>query len=399
MTDLRHRVHADPEVGLHLPRTQQRILEAIDGLGLEISTGTGCSSVTAVLRGGAVPAGTGDRPTVLLRADMDGLPVEERTGLPWASRNGAMHACGHDLHLAMLVGALWELASTRDQLAGDIVFMFQPGEEGCDGAGVMIAEGVLEAAGRRPDAAMGLHVWSNQPHGVVSVRPGTMMASVDTLAVTFHGTDGHGSTPHLAKDPVPALLESVTALQVGITREFDIFHPVVCTVGSIHAGQRSSIIAADGMFEATVRAFDPVTRERFARFASRVIGGVAATFDLGVTIDLEQGYPVLVNDQRETRTAIDLIVDRYGSAALTVMPDPNPGAEDFARVLERIPGFYAFLGACPADVDPASAYSNHSALAVFDDDVLIRGAEFEVAWARHRLQSSGPADRDRVTVT
>ena len=138
MIDLRHRLHADPEVGLDLPRTQQQILDAIGGLGLEISTGTGCTSVTAVLRGGAPPADSTDRPTVLLRADMDAIPVAEETGLPWASQNGAMHACGHDLHMAMLVGALWELVDNRDALRGDIVVMFQPGEEGWDGAGYML---------------------------------------------------------------------------------------------------------------------------------------------------------------------------------------------------------------------------------------------------------------------
>jgi hippurate hydrolase len=397
MIEFRHRLHADPEVGLDLPRTQQQLLDAIDGLDLEISTGTGCSSVTAVLRGGAVPAGSTDRPTVLLRADMDAIPVAEETGLPWASDNGAMHACGHDLHMAMLTGALWELAGRRDQLAGDIVVMFQPGEEGCDGAGVMIAEGILDAAGRRPDAAMGLHVWSARPHNQLSVRPGPMMASFDTLHATFRGMDGHGSTPHLAKDPVPALVESVSALQSGITREFDVFHPVVCTVGSLHAGFRASVIPAEGMFEATIRAFDADTRERFIGFSRRVIEGTAAAHDIAVEVEYEPGYPMLVNDADETAAAMDLITELYGAEALTVMEHPDAGAEDFSRVLQEIPGFYAFLGACPADADPAKAYSNHSAQAVFDDGVLARGAEFEVAWATRRLQAVAgrPSGDDR----
>src|SRR3954463_13249722 len=208
---LRKELHRAPEVGLALPRTQERVLAEIDGLGLEISTGTETTSVVGVLRGGRRDAA--DPRTVLIRGDMDALPVEEQTGLEFASTNGAMHACGHDLHTTALVGAARLLNSRRDALRGDVVLMFQPGEEGFDGAGVMLREGVLEAAGRRPDAAYGLHVMSAlEPNARFFTKPDILMSASDGLFVTVHGAGGHGSAPHSAKDPVTAAAEMVTAL-------------------------------------------------------------------------------------------------------------------------------------------------------------------------------------------
>jgi hippurate hydrolase len=193
------------------------VLDFLAGLPLEISTGSALSSVTAVLRGGGGSGG----PVVLLRGDMDALPVTERTGLEYASQTeGAMHACGHDLHTAMLAGAARLLAARQHELPGTVVFMFQPGEEGLAGARYMIEEGVLDAAGKRPDAAYALHVFSAEPTGVVSTRPGPMMASSQVLEVTVHGQGGHASTPHRAADPIPAACEMVTALQTMVTRRF-----------------------------------------------------------------------------------------------------------------------------------------------------------------------------------
>ncbi|GAA1779539.1 hypothetical protein GCM10009712_28730 [Pseudarthrobacter sulfonivorans] len=209
---LRHELHQEPETGLQLPRTQEKVLKALDGLPFEITLGKSTTSVTAVLRGNA-PHASATKPTVLLRADMDGLPVQERTGVDFSSKiDGAMHACGHDLHTAMLAGAATLLAERRDQLAGDVVLMFQPGEEGWDGASHMIAEGVLDAAGRRADAAYGMHVFSGlEPHGRFCTKSGVMLSASDALTVTVLGAGGHGSAPHVAKDPVTAAAEMVTA--------------------------------------------------------------------------------------------------------------------------------------------------------------------------------------------
>ena len=257
LADLRHRLHRRPEIGLRLPRTQDAVLSALDGLDLEISTGIDLSSVTAVLRGGSA-AEDDACPVVLLRADMDALPVHEEVDLPFRSAvDGAMHACGHDVHMAMLVGAARVLAKQKHALPGDVVLMFQPGEEGFDGARKMIYEGVLEAAGRRPDAAFALHVISNMTDcGQVVSRVGPLMAASDGMFVTVRGMAGHGSSPHLSRDPVPATCEMVVALQTAINRQVDAFAPVVLTVGSLHAGTRRNIIPETATFEATVRTFD-----------------------------------------------------------------------------------------------------------------------------------------------
>ncbi len=276
IAELRHAIHAEPEIGLDLPKTQRKVLDALEGLPLEVSTGEGLTSVTAVLRGG--------RPgkTVLLRGDMDALPVTERTGVPFASQvPGAMHACGHDLHTAMLAGAAKLLCARQADLEGNVIFMFQPGEEGAGGARIMISEGVLDAAGDRPCAAYALHVASSVlPLGIVASRPGTAMAAADTLHVTVRGRGGHGSQPHLAADPIPTACEIVTALQTMVTRKFDVFDPVVVTVGTFHAGTTDNVIPDDAKFVATVRTFSPRTRDRIRDAALGLVGQIAAAHGL-----------------------------------------------------------------------------------------------------------------------
>jgi amidohydrolase len=261
----RRAMHTEPEIGLDLPRTQERVLAALDPLGLELSTGTATTSVTGVLRGGGANPSK-QRPTVLLRADMDALPVQELVDVDYRSHiDGAMHACGHDLHTAMLVGAARLLAARRGELPGDVVLMFQPGEEGFGGGKIMVEEGVLEAAGRRVDAAYGMHVFSAlEPYGRFATKPGTMLAASDALAVTFRGKGGHGSSPHGAKDPVPAAAELITALQTTVTREFSIFDPIVVTVGVLRAGTKRNVIPDEAYVEATVRTFSPEAQAKAA---------------------------------------------------------------------------------------------------------------------------------------
>ena len=379
---LRRTLHREPEIGLHLPRTQEKVLAALDGLPLEISTGTSLSSVTAVLRGGGEPGG----PVVLLRGDMDGLPVTERTGAEYSSQvDGAMHACGHDLHTAGLVGAARLLADRRESLAGDVVFMFQPGEEGWDGAGHMIEEGVLEAAGRPVDAAYGLHVSSSSyPTGVFSSRPGTLMAASAGLHVRVVGAGGHGSRPHNALDPVPAACEMVTALQTMVTRRFDVFDPVVVTVGTFHAGTRRNIIPDDAVFEATVRTFSPTAAERAAEVAVRLCQDIAAAHGLTAEVDFVPEYPVTVNHAAEHDFLVDTVREAFGEERFEPMADPITGSEDFSRVLDRIPGAFVFLGA-DATGDPETAPTNHSPLAAFDDSVLSDGAALLAELAVRRL--------------
>ncbi|HEX9063712.1 MAG TPA: M20 family metallopeptidase [Streptosporangiaceae bacterium] len=366
---LRHSIHAEPEIGLDLPKTQRKVLDALDGLPLEVSTGQGLSSVTAVLRGG--------RPgkTVLLRGDMDALPVTERTGVSYASQvPGAMHACGHDLHTAMLAGAARLLSARRDDLAGNVIFMFQPGEEGNGGARIMIAEGVLDAAGDRPSAAFALHVASSVlPLGLVASRAGTAMAAADTLHVTVRGRGGHGSQPHLADDPIPVACEIVTALQTMVTRRFDVFDPVVLTVGTFHAGTTDNVIPDDAAFVATVRSFSPAARDRVRDAALRMVRQLAAAHGLEADAEFVDGYPVTVNDGSAFEFAERTTRELLGEGAFFAAPFPLTGSEDFSYVLEQVPGAFLMVGACPEGTDPGTAAYNHSPEAAFDDAILADG--------------------------
>ncbi|GAB2467893.1 hippurate hydrolase [Conyzicola lurida] len=378
----RRELHSAPEVGLDLPRTRRRVLEALYGLGLEITEGRDSSSIVAVLRGGT----NSGRRSVLLRADMDALPVEERSALPWASRNGAMHACGHDLHTAMLIGAAHALAARRSELGGDVVFAFQAGEEALNGARIMIAEGALDAAGPLPIAALGLHVRADAlPGGVFGFRDGVVTGTGTSVRADFFGRGGHGSAPHTAVDPIPALLEGLTAVQVALAREIDAFDSVVFTPGSVHAGTRRNVIPDAAHFEATLRTFDESVRQDAVRIIGRVLAGVAAAHNTRVEVLIEDGYPSVVNDTSETTFASGILTRLFGSESHERMPHAEAMTEDFSRFAQRIPAFFAFLGACPPKVDWRTAPSNHSSEAVFDDAVLSRGIAFETEWAVARL--------------
>jgi amidohydrolase len=370
LAEFRHELHRDPEIGLDLPRTQEKILAALDGLPIEVSTGTALSSVTGVLRGG----GTG--PPVLLRADMDALPLSERSGVSYASRvDGRMHACGHDLHVAMLIGAARLLAARRAELAGDVVLMFQPGEEGLRGAAYMIDEGVLDAAGARPAAAYALHVTSAQlPFGWFATRSGPVLGGADVFEVTVRGAGGHAAQPHRAKDPVPVACEMVLALQTYLTRAFDVFDPVILTVGSFHAGTKDNVIPDEARFAASIRSFSEASHAKIKDGAVNVVRGVAAAHGLTVETNFSMSYPVTVGNEAETEFAMARVTELFGADRLVRMPTPVPMAEDFSFVLNDVPGAFVFLGAGPPERDPAEAPYNHSAEAVFDDDVLPSGA-------------------------
>ncbi|MBA8826427.1 hippurate hydrolase [Saccharopolyspora lacisalsi] len=380
---LRHALHTDPEIGLELPRTQEKVVEALDGLPLELTTGSRTTSVTGVLRG------DGDGPTVLLRGDMDALPVQEKTGVEFSSRtDGTMHACGHDLHTAMLVGAARLLGQHRDRLNGDVVLMFQPGEEGWDGAQVMLDEGVLDAAGSKSvDAAYGMHVFSSQiPRGRFVTRPGTMLAASDEIHVTVHGSGGHGSAPQHARDPVTAISEMVTSLQTMITRRFDAFDPVVISVGSLHAGAAANVIPETATFAATVRTFSETARERVRESTPAVLKGIAAAHGVEIEVDYVPGYPPTVGDVDETAFAAETITETFGPDRHETLTNPLTGSEDFSRVLNAVPGGFVGLGAVPDGIDPTRAPYNHSPKARYDDAVLTDGATLyaELALGRTR---------------
>lgn len=386
---LRRELHQIPELGLHLPLTQRAVLTALNDLDLEVIQGRELSSVVAVLRGrGPVPAGRaeGDRPVVLLRGDMDALPVTEALPhLDYVSRiDGQMHACGHDLHTAALVGAARILDRLRDDLAGDVVLMFQPAEEGPGGAEPMLAEGLLEAAGRPVEAAYAMHVSSaSHPLGQWYSRRGALMAGADTVHLQVTGRGGHGSQPEFTLDPVPVLCEIVLALQSMVTRTFGAFEPVVLTVGRISAGTKDNIIGDTGDLSATLRTFDPQVRERALEAIERVATHVAAAHGQTVELWVGERYPATINDDAEYDLARGAVEDLFGPAQYAERPFPEMGSEDMSFVMNEVPGAYFFVSACP-DEDYVNAPDNHSPRAEFDDVVVPDAAAWlaEVALRR-----------------
>jgi hippurate hydrolase len=376
---LRRRIHHWPELGLELPRTQAAILEALDGLGLDLRTGRAATSVIATL------AGAGPGPTILLRADMDALPMPEETGLPFASTvPNTMHACGHDAHVAMLVGAARLLAAQRDRLAGRIVFMFQPGEEGYHGARVMIEEGLLDGAAP-PAGAFALHVTGHVPAGVVATRPGPVLASGDAFQIVVRGRGGHGSAPHDCLDPIPIACEMVQAFQTLVTRRVHVFDPAVITVGKIEAGTARNVIPETASLLGTIRSVSEATRAAVLEGVRRVAEGIAAAHGAEATVELSPGYPVTVNDEGFARFVLATARTVLGAERVQPMAHPLMGSEDFAYVLQRVPGALAFLGTPP---DGGPAHPNHSNRMIVNESVLAAGVALHTAVALRFLEAA-----------
>ncbi|MGZ4644154.1 MAG: M20 metallopeptidase family protein [Blastococcus sp.] len=379
--DLRRRLHRHPEIGLHLPRTQAMVLEAFAELPVEVTTGKTTSSVVGVLRGER------PGPTYLLRGDMDGLPVHEDSGLPFASEvPGRMHACGHDTHVAMLLGAARLLSERRDELAGQVVSMVQPGEEGFHGARYMLDEGLLDIVPEAPVAgAFALHISSQFASGSINVRPGPMMAAADQWRMVVRGRGGHASMPHTAADPIPVAAQIVLALQSMVTRRVDVFDPAVVTVAHIEAGSTNNVIPDSAFLEGTIRTLSAATRTEVVAAVGQVAGHIAAAHGLTVEFEHVEGYPVTVNDPGVAAQVLQTAATLLGERASSLMRAPLMGAEDFSYVLERVPGAMAFLGACPPGVEPESAPGNHSNLVVFDEEPLPAGVALYAQMAMQAL--------------
>jgi hippurate hydrolase len=378
MIALRRSIHADPEIGLHCTRTTEKLKASLAGLPLEIRDSASTSGFVAILRGA--------RPgrTVLLRGDMDALPIHEETGLDFASGTpGAMHACGHDTHVSMLAAAARILAAQQSSLEGTIVFMFQPGEEGYHGARFMIEDGLLDEP--RPDAAFALHIWPNLPAGTVASRAGALLASTDALNATIRGRGGHAAMPYQTIDPIPVACEAVGALQSYIARAVPFFDSAVISITQIQAGTAYNIIPETVDLKGTLRTLSDERRADARSAFDRIVRGVAETHGCTADIRIDHGYPACTNDERAVAMAQDLTADLFGADKWMPMPSPIMGGEDFAYVLQRVPGCMAFLGVSPPDEQAEGRAGLHHPKMTVHEEALQQGVALHCAFATRFL--------------
>ncbi len=364
-----------------LPETRAAVEAALAPLDLKL---TRCETTSGLI---ADLEGHRPGPTLLLRADMDALPMPEDTGLPFASkREGRMHACGHDAHTAMLVGAAKLLSRKRDAFSGTIRFVFQAGEEGHFGAKYMLDEGVLDEPA--PSAAFAIHIDPRLPVGRVAGRPGPFLASADVFTLVVRGRGGHASMPHDTRDPIPVACEIVQALQAFVTRRIPAHDPVVLTVTKIAAGTTNNVIPESAELLGTIRATSERARADAIAGLKRVARGIASAHELEAEIDIDPGYPVTVNDADFAGFAHGVARELLGAEHVFELPAPIMGAEDFSYMLERWPGAMVFLGVAPDDGRaPAPCHSNRMRL---NEDGMAQGIALHAAVALRYL--SGEAD-------
>ena len=380
---LRRAIHAEPEVGLHLPLTTAKAKAALAGLPLEIHDSSSTTGFVAILRGGGAGQAVDNGRTVLLRGDMDALPMTEEPGLSFASTlPGAMHACGHDSHTAMLVGAAKALSARRAELPGTIVFMFQPGEEGHHGARFMIEDGLLAKA--PPEAAFALHISPNMPAGLVVSRAGPLLASAETLHARVTGRGGHAAMPHENIDPVPIACEIVLALQTFIARRIPVADPAVLSITGIVGGVGAhNIIGNTCELLGTLRTLSEETRATMHAAFERIVTGIAAAHEATAEAWFDDGYPVTRNDARAV--ALMQGCAEAVAAGYHTMPAPMMGGEDFAYVLRDVPGAMAFIGVAPEGSDPATNPPLHSTRMTIEERVMAQGVAMHCAVAERFL--------------
>jgi amidohydrolase len=376
----RRDLHEHPELGNREFRTAALVAEHLRALGLdEVRTGVAHTGVIGLLKG-ALPG-----PVVALRADMDALPVTEEVDLPFASKVtttwngetvGVMHACGHDLHTAILMGVAEVLAGLRANLRGSVKFIFQPAEElppeGEDGgAKMMIAEGALEHP--TPKAIFGLHVTSRLPLGVIGYRPGPVMASADNLTITVHGRQTHGAMPWFGIDPIVTAAQVVLGLQTVVSRQVDLTRePAVVTIGTIKGGVRENIIPDSVEMRGTIRSFDEEMRDDIHERVTTLSEAIARGSRAGCTVCIRKNYPVTVNDTKLTEAMLPTLQRTAGDGQLLLVPKVM-GSEDFSFFQQLVPGLFIFIGVTPPGTDPSAAAPNHSPRFYADERCLVQG--------------------------
>ena len=379
---LRRRIHHRPEIGLTFPHTQGAIIDALGDLNLQITTGKQLSSVVAVL------AGRSPGRTVLLRADMDALKIREATGLDYASEiEGAMHACGHDGHTAMLVGAARLLAVHRDRIAGRVIFAFQPGEEGYAGARLMIEEGLLDRYGR-PEAAFAIHITPRHPSGEVFTRPGTLMAGAGVFRIIIKGCAGHPAEPHHALDPIPIASEIVLALQTYVTRRVKAFEPAVVTVTAIQAGSPEvGAIPETAVLTGRIKAVSEETLDRLFKAVPELAMNIASAHGAEAEVTVDPGYPPAVNDPAVVEAVSEVSRGLLGKDHFRLLPTPIMPSEDFSYILQHVPGAMAFLGARPQG--QGTVADVHSPQMILNEDAMAVGVALHAAMALHLVENYG----------
>jgi amidohydrolase len=368
----REAFHREPELSLEEKRTRDKVVAALNELGIPYRTFDGFTGVV-----GTIP-GRSDRPVVALRADMDALPVTEETGLPFASRYpGKMHACGHDVHMSCLLGAAAVLTRAGRRPLGPVKLLFQPAEEEGNRGGALplIERGVLKDP--KVDFVVGQHVDPNVPLGTIGWRVGPSMAAADFFHITVYGQGGHAASPHQGPDAIVVASEIVNGLQALVSRVRNPLEPAVVSVGSIHGGTKNNILPSTVVLEGTVRTFRPEIRDLMGRALHRRVKAIAASLGARVRIQYRRGYPPLINDAGTTRAVADALRVEFGKAHCQEVEHPVMGAEDFARYLERVPGTFLRLGVGVPD-RPASL---HSATFAPDERSLVCGAAALVAAA------------------
>ena len=362
----RRALHQHPELSYKEQWTSGFVAGRLRKLGVGVKTGVGGTGVVGILEG------TRKGKVVALRADMDALPVRELSDVPFRSRaDGVMHACGHDTHMAMLLGAARLLAGHRDELSGTVKFFFQPAEEhgGRGGALPMIEAGAMEDP--KVDYVFGLHISNGERSGEIGVKEGAVMAAPDTFKVKIIGRGGHGSAPHETVDPVYLAAHVILALQGISSRMIDPVRPFVITVGAVHSGTKENIIPDFAQLEGTIRTLDEATRRRAKKKVEEVVSGVCRSFGASAEVEFEKdAYPVTVNDQRTTQRAVRVLRSIPGVRVRRM--DAIMGGEDFSRFLQRAPGTFYFLGT--KNQAKGCVYPNHSAKFKVDEEVLKFGS-------------------------
>jgi hippurate hydrolase len=368
---LRRDIHREPELGFDTEKTAEKVLAALEGLPLDVATGIAENGIVATLDG------EGDGPTVALRADMDALPILEDTGLPFSSETeGKMHACGHDGHTSMLVGAAHALSGMRDRLGGTVKFIFQPAEEGGGGGKVMVDEGVADDV----SSIFAVHLWPGLPFGKVATKAGPIMAAADAFEMEVKATGAHGAMPHFGSDAISIAAQVVTVLQTIVSREVDPVEPAVLTVGEIGAGTAFNVIPDRAHLGGTVRTLNADLRQNMPRRMEELARGIAKGMRGDIDLDYTFSYPVTVNDEAAANLALGVAENLFGGESVLELPSPSMGAEDFSYFLESVPGAFIWLGI------GEDASGLHTPKFAFDEEILPRGSALLAALAIEALQ-------------